>query len=240
MEYKILWNPWHGCKKLSIGCMNCYAFRKDAAKGVDPESIYLTDQFELPVEKDENGEYLVPEHSDVLVCTLSDFFIEEADQWREKVWEMIRKRSDVSFSILTKRVDRIASCLPRDWGDGYTNVSLGCSIENQLQCDKRMPIFNSVKCKSRYLICEPLLDEIDLTEYFTPDLEYVLCSGERGKDARVCKMEWVEYIRDQCLVNTVRFIFEKTGSRFEKDGKVYKIPLSLQREQAKKSKIQLF
>ena len=23
------WNPWHGCTKLSPGCLNCYVYRQD-------------------------------------------------------------------------------------------------------------------------------------------------------------------------------------------------------------------
>lgn len=231
------WNPWHGCRKLTIGCMNCFVFRRDEINGVDPEKFYITDDYDLPVKYDENGNLLVPDYSVVDVCTNSDFFLEDADCFRDKLWEHIKKRELVTFNILTKRVDRIASCLPSDWGDGYPNVNLGCSIENQLQCDKRMPIFNSVKCARKFVVCEPLLDEIDFTEYFTADLDYVSCSGERGKNSRVCKHEWVTYLRDQCLYNSVMFYFEKTGSKYEKDGKVYKIPQKLQKDQAEKSNI---
>jgi len=24
------WNPWHGCRKVSAGCVNCYVYRIDA------------------------------------------------------------------------------------------------------------------------------------------------------------------------------------------------------------------
>jgi hypothetical protein len=33
----------------------------------------------------------------------SDFFLEEADEWRPAVWNMIRERSDLRFVIITKR-----------------------------------------------------------------------------------------------------------------------------------------
>ncbi len=25
-----IWNPWHGCKKYSPGCANCYVYRRDS------------------------------------------------------------------------------------------------------------------------------------------------------------------------------------------------------------------
>lgn len=48
----------------------------------------------------------------------SDFFLEEADEWREEAWELMRERSDVKFFLLTKRPQRVKNCLPEDWGDG--------------------------------------------------------------------------------------------------------------------------
>ena len=26
----LTWNPWHGCKKISAGCLNCYVYRTDS------------------------------------------------------------------------------------------------------------------------------------------------------------------------------------------------------------------
>ena len=28
-----IWNPWHGCKKCSEGCANCYMYFLDAQRG---------------------------------------------------------------------------------------------------------------------------------------------------------------------------------------------------------------
>ena len=29
------WNPWHGCRKISEGCRNCYVYRIDERHGRD-------------------------------------------------------------------------------------------------------------------------------------------------------------------------------------------------------------
>lgn len=42
----------------------------------------------------------------------SDFFLEEADAWRDEAWEIIRSRSDVRFFLLTKRPQRV---IKADW-----------------------------------------------------------------------------------------------------------------------------
>ena len=39
------WNPWHGCRKTSPGCLNCYVYRIDAAVGRDPTVVVCTAVF---------------------------------------------------------------------------------------------------------------------------------------------------------------------------------------------------
>ena len=71
----------------------------------------------------------------------SDFFLEEADEWRPECWRMIRERSDLRFAIITKRIHRFMECIPDDWGEGYPNVSVYCTVENQQMADYRLPIY---------------------------------------------------------------------------------------------------
>ena len=49
----------------------------------------------------------------VFTCSISDFFIEEADAWRDEAWEIIRRTPRLTYQILTKRPERIADCLPK-------------------------------------------------------------------------------------------------------------------------------
>lgn len=135
-----IWNPWHGCRKISEGCLNCYMFKIDAARGADGGKIYrVKNSFSLPLKKDRQGNYKIPSGMTIRVCMTSDFFLKEADEWRDAVWQMMRLRPDVHFWLLTKRASRIRECLPPDWGEGYENVSLNVSIENQKRADERLP-----------------------------------------------------------------------------------------------------
>ena len=45
--------------------------------------------------------------------------------------------------LFTKRIERLAECLPPDWGEGYENVIIGCTVENQDRADARLPLFLS-------------------------------------------------------------------------------------------------
>ena len=97
----------------------------------------------------------------VYTCFTSDFFLAEADEWRSEAWDMIRERSDLSFVIPTKRIDRFGVALPADWGDGYPHVAIACTIENQEQLDRRLPIFKALPIRHRLLFCAPLLGPLD-------------------------------------------------------------------------------
>lgn len=141
----IIWNPWHGCKKYSEGCKNCYVYRRDESVGRDASVIGKTQMFDLPVKRNRSGGYKVPSGSVVFACMTSDFFIEDADGWRDEIWDIIRTRRDVDFFIISKRILRFMQCIPDDWGNGYDNVSVVCTIENQRQCDIRLPGLLSCK-----------------------------------------------------------------------------------------------
>ena len=124
-----MWNPWRGCHKYSEGCTFCYIHKGDAKRGVNTDEIVRTDKFYAPVEKKKNGEYKMKAGT-VYLCFSSDFLIPEADEWRGECWKMMKERSDLHFIFLTKRIERLGSCLPDDWGDGYDNVTVGCTVEN--------------------------------------------------------------------------------------------------------------
>lgn len=72
-----IWNPWHGCKKLSPGCKNCYVYRRDESIGKDASIVTRTGDFSLPLKKDRNGQYkLTPLDGTVYTCMTSDFFLD--------------------------------------------------------------------------------------------------------------------------------------------------------------------
>ena len=55
-----IWNPWHGCKKCSEGCQNCYMYDNDARRGKNGADIYRTKTgFCYPVSKNRSGQYKV-------------------------------------------------------------------------------------------------------------------------------------------------------------------------------------
>ena len=236
----IVWNPWHGCHKFSPGCAHCYVYRRDESIGKDASQVVKTASFRLPVEKKRDGSYKIPPGESVYAVMTSDFFLEEADEWREEIWAMIRERSDLSFIIITKRILRAYECLPDDWGEGYENVSIGCTCENGEEAARRLPVFLSLPIKDRFVICEPLLAPVRLGPFLeSGKIRSVVAGGESGEGARVCDYNWVLDIREQCERTGVRFHFKQTGLHFRKDGRLYTVPRPLQQKQAEKAGIDL-
>ena len=233
------WNPWHGCTKISPGCKYCYVYRQDEMYGSNTASSLCrkTAAFDLPLKKRRDGSYKIPSGKIVFTCFTSDFLLDDADQWRQECWRMIKERKDCFFYFFTKRIHRLEACLPPDWGDGYDNVIIGCTIENQDRTDFRLPIFMSVPIKHRTIIAAPLLEPLDLTRYLDESIEEVAASGESGIMARPCNYDWILDIRRQCVEKNIPFCFHQTGAHFIKDGKLYNIKRQFQISQAKKAGI---
>jgi len=191
----------------------------------------------MPLDKNRKGEYIIPSGSLVYLCMTSDFFLDKADLWRPEIWDIIKKRSDVDFMIITKRIVRFSECVPNDWGEGYPNVFITCTVENQRQWNIRIPIFNTLSIAKKFIACEPLLSPIDMTEYLSSSIKNIIVGGESGPNARICDYNWVLDIRRQCMNKNVGFYFKQTGAKFLKDGRLYHIQRKYQHSQAKKAGI---
>lgn len=233
-----IWNPWHGCVKASEGCKHCYMYYLDRKRGQDGAHIYKTkSRFRYPLQKDRTGNYKIQSGEHIRVCMTSDFFLEEADPWRPEAWAMMRRRSDVVFTLLTKRPQRVERCLPPDWGDGWDNISFNVTCENQRRADERIPILHALPFKHKGIMCAPFIGPVRIDKYLAQgQIEQVICGGENYDGARPCHFEWVQALRADCVRYDTRFCFIETGSVFVKDGRTYHLPNKrLQSEMAYKS-----
>lgn len=231
-----MWNPWHGCHRYSEGCKFCYIHKGDAKRGVDTGNIVRTEQFYAPVAKKKNGEYKMKAGQVVFLCFSSDFLIEEADEWRRECWDMIRERQDLHFLFLTKRIERFMKCVPADWGDGWENVTVGCTVENQKRADERLALFQELRVRHKNIVCQPMLSSINLKPYLD-GVELVVIGGESDRYARPLHYDWVLDVREQCIRKQVAFEFRQCGTHFVKDGKKYTLKVQDLCSQARKAGI---
>ena len=233
-----IWNPWHGCVKCSEGCQHCYMYFLDRVRDKNGADIYRTKTgFTYPIQKFRDGKYKVKSGELIRVCMSSDFFLEQADEWRDAAWEIMRQRPDVKFFLLTKRPQRVTNCLPKNWGAGWDNVMLNVTCENQVRTDERIPLLKELPFKHKGIMCAPLIGAVSIEKYLGDGvIEQVICGGENYDGARPCHFDWVKKLRSECVRQNITFCFIETGSVFIKDGRRYYMPKKmLQSEMAYKS-----
>lgn len=154
------WNPWMGCTKVSPGCAHCYMFREQLRYKQNPELVRLS--------KTKFFEPLKWKTSKLIfTCSWSDWFHEAADGWRDEAWDVIRRTPQHTYQILTKRPERMADHMPKDWGKGWGNVWLGTSVENQRWIE-RVPKLLEIPAPVHFVSAEPLLGALDLSQYLAP------------------------------------------------------------------------
>ncbi len=236
-----IWNPWHGCIKKSEGCQHCYMYFLDKQRNADGRRIYkVKNNFEYPLSKNKDGTYKIKSGEHIRVCMTSDFFLEEADEWRVDAWKIIKQRPDVVFILITKRPERIAQVLPPDWGDGWENVFLNVTCENQIRADERIPILLQLPFKHKGTFVAPFIAPVSIKKYLSSQhIEQVVAGGENYDGTRPLDYAWVKNLYDECVEANVTFCFMETGTNFIKDGKTYHLPSKqLQSVMAYKSGLQ--
>ena len=236
-ESNVHWNPWLGCHKFSIGCERCYMFAQQSSYGKNPDKVAKTKSvFDLPVKRNRQHEYKYPSGTNFAVCFSSDFFIEEADDWRDDVWRIIKERSDCNFVIITKRVNRIKDCLPLDWDDGWDNVIIYVSMETQSLVAKRYPVLEQLPIKHKGICIAPIKEAITLEPFIEDSgIDFISVGGESGNYTTICKYEWVQALSLEAIKYNKNFHFHQTGSRFSMNGKIYRLSVEQEYLQASKA-----
>ena len=240
-------NPWWGCTRVSPGCAHCYAetlahryghnvWGKGKARRPASEKVWAE-----PV-KWNKAAAMAGERHRVFCSSMADVFDEGAPEGaRERLWALIRSTPGLDWLLLTKRPENFQAMLPPDWGDGWANVWLGVSAENQDLLHKRVSILRHVPAVVRFVSAEPLLSELDferggwaLTRQLKspegkiyPPIHWVIVGGESGHGARPMDLRWARIIRDQCRADGVAYFFKQLGGARDKGGDLESIPEDL-------------
>ena len=212
------WNPWYGCDKVSPGCKFCYMYRENIR---DPGKVQRSKtKFDEPLTW--NKTQLV------FTCSWSDFFHQDADQWRDEVWRIIKRTPHLTYQVLTKRIDRVMAQLPDDWGDGYPNVWLGVSTENEELTYSRVTTLLQIPSKLRFISAEPLIEGVvsDRTKALIKELDWVIIGGESGHDFpphkyRPMELRWAADLLDFCLTEGVATFMKQLGTYQAKQMKLW-------------------
>lgn len=196
------WNWIQGCHKVSAGCKFCYMFRDKERYGQNPNVVVRSKPhtFNMPLR--------LKGPARVFTCSWSDFFIEEADEWRTDAWDIIARTPHLTYQILTKRPERIMDHLPYKWALGqeppWAHVWIGVSVEDQETADERLPILLQIPAMIRWASYEPALGPVS---FFGPDsptwnrdhgLDWIVVGGESGPKARPFEVAWARRTLTTC------------------------------------------
>lgn len=241
-------NAWIGCTKVGPGCDNCYAEAWDARGLQGQEARWgphakrtrtAPANWRKPLSWDRAAAKAGERHR-VFCSSLADVFDNHASilpEWRADLWALIRATPNLDWMLLTKRPGNIAKMLPEDWGRGYPNVWLGCTVVNQAEADRDIPKLLDVPARVRFLSMEPLLGPVNILkpqfgaaycaakckpgclargdeecpQFSTGDLDLVIVGGESGPRARPMHPDLARSLRDQCVAAGVPFFFKQWG-----------------------------
>jgi protein gp37 len=204
------WSPWMGCTNVSAGCEHCYA--EAWAKRAGADFVKWGNAPRTRTVNRDSVKWNKRTAGERRICfpSLCDPFDNQVpDEWRADFWSMVADTPALAWTVLTKRPQNIAKMLPTNWGDGWPNVWLGVTTENQIETKGRIPILQSIPAVVRFLSAEPLLEAIE------PDLEgidWVIIGGESGPRRRPINLAWIRSLRDQCLAaNVAAFVKQIDG-----------------------------
>lgn len=206
------WNPVRGCDKISPGCKNCYAaVFAERWRGI--KNHPYEQGFDLRLVPDKLTEPMQRKKpTKFFVNSMSDLFHEGVPRYYLlKVWETMRDTPQHTYQILTKRAQRMrdeVNHLFEIFGV-LPNVWLGVSVEDQKYGLPRIDYLRHVPAKVRFLSIEPLLEDLGSVRW--DGIHLAIVGGESGNGARAMQAEWVRNLRDQCLVNEVKFFFKQWG-----------------------------
>ena len=140
-----------------------------------------------------------------------------AERWEDVIYSM-------GISAGDDEIDTVASFLHNRCALGWPlkNIWLGVSVEDQKAADDRIHYLNEISAAVKFVICEPLLSEINFEKSLGESLKWhagglknciswVISGGETGPQARPCHPDWVRSLRDQCKNDGIPFFFKSWG-----------------------------
>ena len=200
------WNPWIGCTKVSAGCTHCYAEAltrrygwtewgpRGERKRTSPANWKKPHTWNRAAERE-------GVRRRVFCASLADVFDHQAPEGaRDDLFEMIRQTPWLDWQLLTKRPQHIRAMLPDDWGQGWDNVWLGTTAEDQKAYDERWPVLADVPATLRFISYEPAIGPLTLNRrhgFGYPD--WLIWGGESGPGARAMQPQWARDITKECL-----------------------------------------
>lgn len=250
-----------GCSPVSEGCVNCWRKAIDHRFGRE-EFVGKDGNWTGKIRTREDRLPKLMKGKDRVIQIWNDLYNEQVpDGFIYEVYDYIANPChDNTVLILTKRAKRMKEYLVpicNEIGPPPDNIWHGVTTENQRTADDRIPYLLQVSGKL-WLSVEPLLEEIHMSGHLAtcecgyiesehgdpavpcqkhrPAIHQVVVGCETGRNARPCKIEWIESIVDQCKQAGVPVFVKAVNINGKITSDITKFPESLRvRELAWKS-----
>lgn len=213
------WNPVTGCSKVSAGCRSCYAeVMHHRLTGMGQEKYAKPFNEIVTHEQELSYPASIKKPTLFFVNSMSDLFHEHVPySFIKQVFHVMQTCRQHTFQVLTKRPMRMYQFVVEQGNAVPDNVWIGVSCENQQQLEGRTEWLQKIPAKVRFLSCEPLIDELDISGCL-PFINWVIVGGETGRNARPMNPEWVLRIKHQvesfnkwANKHNVSFFFKQWG-----------------------------
>lgn len=180
---------------------------------------------------------MCPQHTFMLLTKRPDRALKFYQWCEEKEQELYKCPADQNI-YLEYLPGEIVGPYTEKYGDNFpdeiplNNIWLGVTAENQARADERIPILLQIPAAVRFVSVEPMLGPLTIRSWCpvcraflidsmsptcgtchssTFHVDWVICGGESGPNARPMHPDWVKSLRNQCKAANVPFFFKQWG-----------------------------
>lgn len=213
-------NPWIGCTRVSAACDFCYAEalarRYGWAKwGAGKARRRTSAENWLKPLKWNRAAQAAGKRAKVFCASLADVFDTEVpDEWRDELFAyLIMATPWLDWLLLTKRPKKMAEwAAEHGWPE---NCWAGTTTENYEMACARIPYLLAVPAPVHFLSYEPALGPLNFSRaWMWPvdpvGIDWVICGGESGPNARYMEPQWARDVRDACGGEVAFFMKQMT------------------------------
>jgi protein gp37 len=215
----------HWCRKISEGCLNCYAeamnnrpafpFASRLPYRGQPPALRLREEV-----LDSWRRARKPARR--FVGSMTDLFGEWIPiEWHMKIFDAMAASPSQTFLLITKRPLVMKNavqlwCRQNNRAELPPNIWCGVTTENQRRAVERIPILREIPARLRFLVAEPLLGEIS---HPLNGIDWMIIGGETGPRCRICEMRWILALIALCRKHGVPCFVKQLGSKPVIEGK---------------------
>lgn len=211
------------CRKISPGCVNCYAAKLNQNSFYGGNHLpYTGNPPKLILEREILKSWpKMRKPKKHFVASMTDVFGDWVPrEWQFEFLDAMRDSPMQTFQLLTKRPEIMNNAIA-DWcrdrhiqnSEFPPNIWLGTTVENQDYL-WRLEHLAQTPARIHFVSFEPLLGEIQgAFDRVRGRIQWAIIGGESGSNARICHLDWMRSLVQQCRKAGVAPFVKQLGRR---------------------------